>query len=127
MPALRAAAFRRRDVWRMRCGRALGPRRASAGALRDFVLGVKLIDGRGRVLQFGGQVMKNVAGYDVSRLVAGSLGTLGLIAEASLKVLPRPSMELTLRLVADETRALDAVHRCAPEPLPLFAPLWPPR
>ena len=75
-----------------------GPRRASAGALRDFVLGAKLIDGRGQVLGFGGQVMKNVAGYDVSRLLAGSLGTLGLIAEVSLKVLPRPPVEATLRL-----------------------------
>lgn len=101
-----------------------GPRRASAGALRDFVLGVKLIDGRGRVMQFGGQVMKNVAGYDVSRLVAGSLGTLGLIAEASLKVLPRPQVESTLRLEIDEARALDAMNRWAAEPLPVSATLW---
>src|SRR6185436_18001606 len=67
-----------------------GPRRTAAGALRDFMLGAKIVDGRGRLLAFGGQVMKNVAGYDVSRLLAGSLGTLGLIAEVSLKVLPRP-------------------------------------
>ena len=70
-----------------------GPRRASAGALRDFVLGVKLIDGRGQALSFGGRVMKNVAGYDVSRLIAGSLGTLGLIAEVSLKLSPAPPEE----------------------------------
>jgi glycolate oxidase FAD binding subunit len=101
-----------------------GPRRASAGALRDFVLGVKLIDGRGRVLQFGGQVMKNVAGYDVSRLVAGSLGTLGLIAEASLKVLPRPPVELTLRLELDQAPALDAINRWAALPLPISASAW---
>jgi glycolate oxidase FAD binding subunit len=101
-----------------------GPRRASAGALRDFVLGVKLVDGRGRVMQFGGQVMKNVAGYDVSRLVAGSLGTLGLIAEASLKVLPRPQVEVTLRLEVDEARALEAMNRWAAEPLPVSATLW---
>jgi glycolate oxidase FAD binding subunit len=101
-----------------------GPRRASAGALRDFVLGVKLIDGRGRVLQFGGQVMKNVAGYDISRLVAGSLGTLGLIAEASLKVLPRPPVELTLRLELDEAQALDAMNRWAGQPLPISATAW---
>src|SRR5882672_10349624 len=63
-----------------------GPRRQAAGALRDFVLGVKIMDGRGEVLAFGGQVMKNVAGYDVSRLMAGSLGTLGIILEVSLKV-----------------------------------------
>ena len=101
-----------------------GPRRASAGALRDFVLGVKLIDGRGRVLQFGGQVMKNVAGYDISRLVAGSLGTLGLIAEASLKVLPRPPLELTLGLEMDEAGALEAMNRWAGEPLPISATAW---
>jgi len=101
-----------------------GPRRASAGALRDFVLGVKLIDGRGRVMQFGGQVMKNVAGYDLSRLVAGSLGTLGLIAEASLKVLPRPPLDLTLRFEMDEARALDQMNRWAGEPLPISATLW---
>jgi len=101
-----------------------GPRRASAGALRDFVLGVKLIDGRGRVLQFGGQVMKNVAGYDISRLVAGSLGTLGLIAEASIKVLPRPPAEITLCLERDEAAALEAMNRWAGEPLPISATAW---
>ncbi|HYS51483.1 MAG TPA: glycolate oxidase subunit GlcE, partial [Burkholderiales bacterium] len=73
-----------------------GPRRQAAGALRDFVLGVKIMDGRGEVLAFGGQVMKNVAGYDVSRLMAGSLGTLGIILEVSLKALPRPAAEATL-------------------------------
>ena len=71
-----------------------GPRRAAAGALRDFVLGVKLVDGRGRVLSFGGQVMKNVAGYDVSRLMAGALGTLGVITEVSFKVLPLPDLSM---------------------------------
>ena len=74
-----------------------GPRRARAGAIRDFVLGVKMLDGHGQVLRFGGQVMKNVAGYDVSRLLAGSLGTLGLILEVSLKVMPHPPSEKTLR------------------------------
>jgi glycolate oxidase FAD binding subunit len=88
-----------------------GPRRAAAGGLRDFVLGVKLIDGAGRELAFGGQVMKNVAGYDVSRLVAGSLGTLGLIAEASLKVLPRPAAETTLQLELPQVRALEVMNR----------------
>ena len=101
-----------------------GPRRACAGALRDFVLGVKLVDGRGRVLQFGGQVMKNVAGYDISRLVAGSLGTLGLVAEASIKVLPRPDLETTLRLEMDEAAALEAMNRWAGEPLPVSASAW---
>jgi len=101
-----------------------GPRRASAGALRDFVLGVTLVDGRGRVMQFGGQVMKNVAGYDISRLVVGSLGTLGLIAEASLKVLPRPQVELTHRLEMDEPRALDMMNAWAGEALPISGTLW---
>ena len=101
-----------------------GPRRATAGALRDFVLGVRLIDGRGRVLQFGGQVMKNVAGYDVSRLAAGSLGTLGLIAEASLKVLPRPAEELTLGFAMPEAQALEAMLGWAGQPLPISASAW---
>lgn len=74
-----------------------GPRRAAVGGVRDFVLGARIIDGRGEVLRFGGEVMKNIAaGYDVSRC-AGSLGTLGLIVEVSLKVLPRPVAEATLR------------------------------
>ena len=101
-----------------------GPRRAAAGALRDFVLGVKLVDGRGRELTFGGQVMKNVAGYDVARLVAGSLGTLGLIAEASLKVLPLPACELTLQLELSEAAALESVNRWAGQPLPISATAW---
>ena len=101
-----------------------GPRRASAGALRDFLLGTKIVDGRGRVLSFGGQVMKNVAGYDVSRLLAGSLGTLGLIAEASLKVLPVPPADLTLRLEASESRALDLMNGWAGQPLPVSASAW---
>jgi glycolate oxidase FAD binding subunit len=101
-----------------------GPRRASAGALRDFVLGVKLVDGRGELVAFGGQVMKNVAGYDVSRLVAGSLGVLGLIAEASLKVAPRPQAETTLRLEAPQARALELMNRWAGQPLPVSATAW---
>jgi glycolate oxidase FAD binding subunit len=101
-----------------------GPRRASAGALRDFVLGVKLVDGRGRALVFGGQVMKNVAGYDLARLAAGSLGTLGLIAEASLKVLPVPACELSLELELSEASALEAMNRWAGQPLPISATAW---
>ena len=101
-----------------------GPRRASAGALRDFVLGLKLIDGRGEALAFGGRVMKNVAGYDVSRLVAGSLGTLGLIAEVSLKLAPRPAAEITLRLEAPQARALELMNRWAAQPLPVSATAW---
>ena len=101
-----------------------GPRRATAGALRDFVLGVKLIDGRGQALRFGGQVMKNVAGYDVSRLLAGSLGTLGLIAEVSLKLAPLPAEETTLRLEAPQARALELMNRWAGQPLPISATAW---
>lgn len=101
-----------------------GPRRASAGALRDFVLGAKIIDGRARVLSFGGQVMKNVAGYDVSRLLAGSLGTLAVIAEVSLKVLPRPQAELTVELEMTEQNALDALSGWAGQPLPISATAW---
>jgi glycolate oxidase FAD binding subunit len=101
-----------------------GPRRAAAGAVRDYVLGARLLDGRGRDLAFGGRVMKNVAGYDVSRLLAGSLGALGLILEVSLKVLPRPADERTLRLELPEGRALEALNRWAGQPLPISASAW---
>ncbi len=101
-----------------------GPRRAAAGALRDFVLGTKLVDGRGRELAFGGQVMKNVAGYDVSRLAAGSLGTLALIAEASVKVTPLPAAEVTVQLEVSQAEALEAMSRWAGQPLPVSATAW---
>ena len=83
-----------------------GPRRPFAGAVRDFVLGCKIINGQGEVLTFGGQVMKNVAGYDVSRLMAGSEGTLGVILEVSLKVLPAPKKELTFNIAMPIESAL---------------------
>ncbi|AOY92798.1 glycolate oxidase subunit GlcE [Cupriavidus sp. USMAA2-4] len=101
-----------------------GPRRQSVGALRDFVLGAQLMDGRGEVLNFGGQVMKNVAGYDVSRLLAGSLGTLGLILEVSLKVLPIPFADTTLRFAFDQQQALDALNTWGGRPLPIAASAW---
>jgi glycolate oxidase FAD binding subunit len=101
-----------------------GPRRASVGAIRDFVLGAKVIDGRGRLLGFGGQVMKNVAGYDISRLLAGSLGTLALIAEVSIKVLPLPQAERSLRLELAEKDAIDALNRWAGQPLPITGSVW---
>ena len=101
-----------------------GPPRAAAGAVRDYVLGVKLLDGQARELNFGGQVMKNVAGYDVSRMVAGSLGTLGLILEVSLKVLPRPVAEATLRFDLPEAKALETMNQCAGKPLPVSATAW---
>jgi glycolate oxidase FAD binding subunit len=102
-----------------------GPRRANAGAARDFVLGCKLLDGKGDVLSFGGQVMKNVAGYDVSRLLAGSLGTLGLLLEVSVKVLPRAPREATL--VFEGVHEVDAIRRLnewAGQPLPVSASCW---
>ena len=101
-----------------------GPRRASAGALRDFVLGAVLMDGHGERLAFGGQVMKNVAGYDVSRLLAGSLGTLGLILEVSLKVLPLPLREATFRVACAEIAALRMLNEWAGKPLPISASCW---
>ena len=101
-----------------------GPRRAAVGSLRDFVLGVKIMDGEGRVLRFGGEVMKNVAGFDVSRVIAGSLGTLGLILEVSLKVLPLPVGDATLRFELPQDKALEAMNRWAGQPLPLVATCW---
>ena len=101
-----------------------GPARASAGAVRDFVLGVTLLNGRGELLTFGGQVIKNVAGYDVSRLMVGALGTLGLLTELSLKVLPQAPAEATLMFELDQARALAQLHRWGGQPLPLNASCW---
>ncbi|MBI3431637.1 MAG: glycolate oxidase subunit GlcE [Hydrogenophilales bacterium] len=101
-----------------------GPRRPYAGAARDFVLGVRMIDGTGQPLRFGGQVIKNVAGYDVSRLMVGALGTLGLITEISLKVLPKPAAEATLQFELDETEAIVKMNQWAGQPLPLSATSW---
>ncbi len=101
-----------------------GPRRQQAGAVRDFVLGVKLVDGCGQVLNFGGQVMKNVAGYDVSRLLAGSMGTLGVIAEVTLKVLPRPPLETTLVFACAEAEAIGRLNDWGGRPLPISASFW---
>ncbi len=98
-----------------------GPRRPYAGAVRDFVLGVKCLTGKGEVLSFGGQVMKNVAGYDISRLMAGALGTLGVLLEVSLKVLPRPALETTLSFDMPVARALNMMNGWAGLPLPLSA------
>jgi FAD/FMN-containing dehydrogenase len=101
-----------------------GPARASVGSVRDHVLGLILLDGRGEVLTFGGQVAKNVAGYDVSRLMAGSLGVLGVICEVSLKVLPINRAAVTLRFDCDEAQALDWLSRWASQPLPMNASVW---
>jgi len=98
-----------------------GPRRPYAGAVRDFLLGVRVLDGKGDDLRFGGQVMKNVAGYDVSRLMAGSLGTLGVLLEISVKVLPRPVAEVTLHLKCFEAQAIALMNDWAGKPLPITA------
>jgi FAD/FMN-containing dehydrogenase len=101
-----------------------GPARANVGAVRDHVLGVTLLNGRGEVLTFGGQVAKNVAGYDVSRLMAGSLGILGIICEVSLKVLPLHRATATLVFDWNESRALEQLGRWGSQPLPLNASAW---
>jgi glycolate oxidase FAD binding subunit len=101
-----------------------GPRRATAGAVRDFVLGVTMMNGRGEILRFGGQVVKNVAGYDVARLIAGSLGTLGLILDVSIKVLPRPSAEATLKFEMNGTDAVRKLNEWSGRPLPISASAW---
>ena len=101
-----------------------GPARASVGSLRDYVLGVQIVNGRGELLTFGGQVMKNVAGYDVSRLMAGSLGTLGVIVQVSLKVLPVPPAECTLRFELSESGARPELTGWGGQPLPRNASCW---
>ncbi|MDH0371607.1 glycolate oxidase subunit GlcE [Comamonas aquatica] len=104
-----------------------GPSRASVGAVRDYVLGVEILNGRAELLRFGGQVMKNVAGYDVSRLMAGSWGTLGLITEVSLKVLPVAPGETTLRFDGlSQAEALQRLNQWGGQPLPLNASCWVP-
>lgn len=102
-----------------------GPARASVGAVRDYLLGVTLLNGKAELLTFGGQVMKNVAGYDVSRLMAGAWGTLGLLTEVSLKVLPVAPGEATLRFDdINQADALRKLHAWGGQPLPLNASCW---
>ena len=101
-----------------------GPGRISVGNLRDFVLGARILDGKGQDLSFGGKVMKNVAGYDVSRLLPGSMGTLSLLLEASVKVLPRPAATTSLRCSITQVRALQLLNEWAGQPLPLSASCW---
>ena len=101
-----------------------GPRRQAVGSVRDFVLGAVLMDGKADVLHFGGQVMKNVAGYDVSRLLTGSMGTLGLILEVSIKVLPRPVAQQSLQFAMTQEQALHQLNVWSGQPLPLSASCW---
>lgn len=105
------------------CGLS-GPRRPFAGAVRDFVLGVGLINGRGEQLGFGGQVMKNVAGYDLSRLMSGALGTLGVLTDVSLKVLPKPEVEYTLSQVCSQSEAIERLAGWLGKALPLSGACW---
>lgn len=100
------------------CGLS-GPRRPHSGSARDFVLGCKLLSGRGEILRFGGQVMKNVAGYDVSRLMTGAHGTLGVLLEVSLKVLPRPAASLTLSHECSATEAITYMSSLLSQPYPV--------
>ena len=92
--------------------------------MRDYVLGLELVNGRGEALTFGGQVMKNVAGYDVSRLMAGAWGTLGVITAVSLKVLPMALAEATLKFECDQAEALRRINHWGGQPLPLNASCW---
>lgn len=101
-----------------------GPRRMQAGAARDFVLGATLLASDGELLRFGGQVMKNVAGFDVSRLLCGSLGIFGIITELSIKVLPKPRAEETMRLEMSAHQAVEAFNRWGGQPLPISAAAW---
>lgn len=98
-----------------------GPRRPWAGSVRDFVLGTRVITGHGKHLRFGGEVMKNVAGYDVSRLMAGSFGCLGVLTEVSLKVLPKPRLCASIALEMDNRRALACLAEWGQQPLPISA------
>lgn len=98
-----------------------GPRRAYAGAARDYLLGCKIINGKGDILSFGGEVMKNVAGYDVSRLMAGAMGTLGVLLEVSLKVLPKAEIETTQSFHCSAVKAIDQMHAWSQTPLPISA------
>ncbi|VAW71519.1 Glycolate dehydrogenase, FAD-binding subunit GlcE [hydrothermal vent metagenome] len=101
-----------------------GPRRPFAGSARDFVLGTGIINGKGEALRFGGQVMKNVAGYDLSRLMCGALGTLGLITDISIKVLPKPDVDYTLKQVCSQSEAIERLTQWQQKPLPLSAACW---
>ncbi|MEP6723689.1 MAG: glycolate oxidase subunit GlcE [Variovorax sp.] len=101
-----------------------GPARASAGAVRDHLLGAELLNGKAELLRFGGTVMKNVAGYDVSRVLAGALGTLGLITEVSLKVLPMAPAEATLDFECSQADALRLLNAWGGQPLPMNASVW---
>lgn len=101
-----------------------GPARVSRGAVRDHVLGCSVLTGRGELLRFGGAVMKNVAGFDLSRLMAGSMGTLGVLVDVTLKVMPQPMVSATMRFDVSEAEALAQINKWASQPLPIDASAW---
>lgn len=101
-----------------------GPARPWSGSIRDHVLGVRLINGRAESLRFGGQVMKNVAGYDVSRMQAGAMGTLGIITEVSLKIMPKPAATVTLKQEMDAATAIETMNRLSGQSKPLTGACW---
>ncbi len=101
-----------------------GPSRPFWGALRDHVLGVRMVNGQGEDLAFGGQVMKNVAGYDVSRLTCGAWGALGLLLEVSLRLQPKPEHEATLTFEFSAEQAIEQCRAMARRPLPVSAACW---
>jgi glycolate oxidase FAD binding subunit len=98
-----------------------GPRRPYGAAIRDLVLGVRILDGSGAALAFGGRVMKNVAGFDVARLMTGALGTLGVLTEVSLRCVPLPRVETTCRIACSPAEALQRMNEWGGQPLPLSA------
>jgi glycolate oxidase FAD binding subunit len=108
----------------MVCAGLAGPGRISAGSLRDFVLGAKIMDGKGQILNFGGTVMKNVAGYDIARLMPGSLGTLALLLEVSIKVLPKPAASATVSVPLEQQAAINVMNLLASQPWPINASAW---
>lgn len=108
----------------MVCSGLAGPGRAAVGGLRDFVLGANIMDGRGQIMSFGGTVMKNVAGYDVSRLLPGSLGTLALLLDVSIKVLPKPAASATLQVHIEQANAIALINQLASQPWPINASCW---
>jgi glycolate oxidase FAD binding subunit len=101
-----------------------GPGRYSGGPVKDYVLGTHLLTGSGNILKFGGEVMKNVAGYDVSRLLVGSMGMFGALTQVSVKVAPMPQEVCTLEFALDEASALALCHSWRAQPLPISATTW---
>ncbi len=105
------------------CGLS-GPRRINSGSVRDCILGTEILNGKGELLRFGGKVMKNVAGYDLSRLMCGALGTLGVLMSVSLRLLPKPACEQTIALTLDSNKAISKMNQWASTPMPISATFY---